>query len=91
MNCELILKRCLIGLQKGVNKGSKGHLLEAKRAWIESQFMLFLFLSFDFYLQNGGGEREEVEYDIRQRKKNQRYYLNSFNSISLLNFTSIPP
>ena len=59
MNCELILKRCLIGLQKGVNKGSKGHLLETKRAWIESQFMLFLFFRLDFYLQYGGGEREK--------------------------------
>ena len=81
MNCELILKRCLIGLQKGVNKGSKGHLLEAKRAWIESQFMLFLFLRFDFYLQYAGGEKEEGEYDIRQRSKCKRYCLNSFNSI----------
>ena len=29
---KLVQKRCLIGLQKGVNKNSKGHLLEAKRA-----------------------------------------------------------
>ena len=29
--CE---KRCLIGLQKGVSKGLKGRLLEAKRACI---------------------------------------------------------
>ena len=81
MNCELILKRCLIGLQKGVSKGLKGHLLEAKRAWIESQFMLFLFLIFDFYLQYGGGEKEKGEYDIRQRSKCRRYCLNSSNSI----------
>ena len=26
---KLVQKRCLIGLQKGVNKTSKGHLLQA--------------------------------------------------------------
>ena len=34
-------KRCLIRLQKGVSKGLKGHLLEAKRALIASHFMVF--------------------------------------------------
>ena len=29
---KLVQKRCLIGLQKGVNKTSKGHLLQAERA-----------------------------------------------------------
>jgi len=43
--------------------------------------MLFLFLRFDFYLQYGGGEKEEGEYDIRQRSKCKRCCLNSFNSI----------
>ena len=32
---KAIQKRCLIGLQKGVSKGLKGHLLQAKRALIE--------------------------------------------------------
>ena len=53
-------ERCLIGLQKGVSKGAKGHLLQAKRALIGSQLTPFLFLRFDFYLQYGGGQRKEV-------------------------------
>ena len=53
-------ERCLIGLQKGVSKGLKEHLLQAKRALIESQLTPFLFLSFDFYLQYGGGQKKEV-------------------------------
>ena len=36
----MVRKRCLIGLQKGVNKTSKGHLLEAKRALIRVQLSL---------------------------------------------------
>ena len=48
--CELVLqltenqmiikrytKRCLLRLQKGVSKGLKGHLLQAKRASLRSQ------------------------------------------------------
>ena len=34
-------KRCLIRLQKGVNKGLKGHLLHVNWALIASHFMLF--------------------------------------------------
>ena len=45
-------KRCLIRLQKGVSKGLKGHLLQAKRALIESQLTPFYFSVFDFSLQN---------------------------------------
>ncbi len=37
---KLLTKRCLIGLQKGVSKGLKGHLLQAKRALIGSQLSL---------------------------------------------------
>ena len=38
----MIFKRCLIGLQKGVSKGLKEHLLQAKRALIESRFGVFI-------------------------------------------------
>ena len=56
-SCE---KSCLLRLQKGVSKSSKGHLLQAKRALIGSQLTPLLFLRFDFYLQYGGGQRKEV-------------------------------
>ena len=46
-------ERCLSGLQRGVSKTSRGHLLQAKRALIGFQLTPFLFLRFDFYLQNG--------------------------------------
>ena len=36
--CE---KRCLIGLQKGVSKSSKGHLLEANWAFFQMLLMPF--------------------------------------------------
>ena len=45
-------KRCLIVLQKGVNKSLKGHLLQAKRALIQSQFMPFRFVVSEFSLQD---------------------------------------
>ena len=47
-------KRCLIGLQKGVSKGLKGHLLQAKRALIESQLMPFSSRVFELSLQRRG-------------------------------------
>jgi len=34
-------KRCLIRLQKGINKTSKGHLLQANWALIASHLMVF--------------------------------------------------
>jgi len=43
--------------------------------------MLFLFLRLNFYLQYAGGEKEEGEYDIRQRSKCKWYCLNYSNSI----------
>ena len=49
----MLFKRCLLGLQKGVSKGLKGHLLHAKRALIESQLTPFLFSRFEVSLQNG--------------------------------------
>jgi len=49
----MVFKRCLIGLQKGVNKTSKGHLLEAKRALIRVQLSLNKNRSGEKYLQRG--------------------------------------
>ena len=43
----------IIGLQKGVNKNSKGHLLEAKRALIRIQLSLNKNRSGEKYLQRG--------------------------------------
>ena len=37
---KMLAKRCLIGLQKGVNKTSKGHLLQAKRASLRVQLSI---------------------------------------------------
>ena len=34
-------KRCLVRLQKGVSKTSKGHLLQAQRALIASRLLVF--------------------------------------------------
>ena len=48
----VVSKRYLIRVQKGVSKGLKGHLLQAKRALIRSQLTPFYFSAFDFYLQN---------------------------------------
>ena len=38
---KLLFKRCLIGLQKGVSKGLKGHLLQAKWASLRKQKSMF--------------------------------------------------
>ena len=48
---KAIQKRCLIGLQKGVSKGRKGHLLKAKRALIERQFTPLRFSILELSLQ----------------------------------------
>jgi|GEM_PF-2162741 len=50
----MVCKRYLIGLQKGVNKTSKGHLLEAKRALIRIQLSLNKNRSSEKYLQRVG-------------------------------------
>jgi len=47
----MVYKRYLIGLQKGVNKTSKGHLLEANRALIRVQLSLSKNWSGEKYLQ----------------------------------------
>ena len=38
---KVVSKRCLIGLQKGVSKGLKGRLLQAKRASSASQKSMY--------------------------------------------------
>ena len=65
----MVSKRCLIGLQKGVSKGLKGHLLQAKRALIGSLLTPFLFLVFDFYL-----------HYIRSHRSKTLLYYDSFDS-----------
>ena len=50
---EVVFKRCLVRVEKGVSKGLKGHLLQAKRALIRMELTPFYFSAFDFYLQNG--------------------------------------
>ena len=42
---DVVLKRCLIRLQKGVSKGLKGHLLQSYRASFRRQLGICLFLS----------------------------------------------
>ena len=59
---EVVSKRCLIRLQKGVSKGLKEHLLQAKRALIESQLTPFLFSVFEFYLHYIGLYRSKPLY-----------------------------
>ena len=44
-------KRGFIGLQKGVSKTSKGHLLQAKRALIRMKLTPFLVTRFEFSLR----------------------------------------
>ena len=48
-------KRCLIGLQKGVSKDLKGHLLQAKRALIQLHLSIFYFCCVSLFLQNMSG------------------------------------
>ena len=38
---RLLFKRCLVGLQKGVSKASKGHLSQANWASLRSQKSMF--------------------------------------------------
>ena len=66
----MVCKRCLIGLQKGINKTSKGHLLEAKRALIRIQLSLNKNRSGEKCLQEAG------DYDMicLNRKSVIAYY-----------------
>ena len=50
---KLLFKRCLIGLQKGVSKGLKEHLLQAQRALIRMQLSLNKNRVDEKYLQRG--------------------------------------
>ena len=76
----VVSKRCLIGLQKGVSKGLKEHLLQAKRALIGSQLTPFSFSVFDFYLH----------YIHLHRSKTLLYY-DSFDSfVTYLNLPCYP-
>ena len=47
---DVVLKRCLIRLQKGVSKGLKGHLLQSYRASFRRQLGICLFLIGDFFI-----------------------------------------
>ena len=38
---EVVFKRCLVRVEKGVSKGLKGHLLQAKRALIRMELTPF--------------------------------------------------
>ena len=84
---EVWFKRCLVRLQKGVSKSSKGHLLQAKRALIESQLTPFYFSDFDFSLQN------RVADAIGDTKKGSVYTRNSSTSHKgyLANHSPSPP
>ena len=53
-------KRCLIGPQKGVSKGRKGHLLQAKRALIESLLTPFWFSVLELSLQDRRTKRDRM-------------------------------
>ena len=50
---KLLFKRSLIGLQKGVSKSLKGHLLQAKRALIRTQLSPNKNRVDEKYLQRG--------------------------------------
>ena len=49
----VVSKRCLIGLQKGVSKGLKGHLLQAERALIRGVKSRYKKRGVTLFLQNG--------------------------------------
>ena len=76
----VVSKRCLIVLQKGVSKGLKGHLLQAKRALIESQLTPFSFSVFDFYLH----------YIRSHRSKTLLYYYSFDSFVTYLHLLCYP-
>jgi hypothetical protein len=39
---EAVFERCFVRVQKGVTKGLKGHLLQAKRALFASRLVVFI-------------------------------------------------
>ena len=66
---EVWFKRCLLRVQKGVSKGLKGHLLQAKRALIRMELTPSYFSRFEFPLQY----RMEEE-DRRIKNKDYLFY-----------------
>ena len=62
-------KRGLLRVQKGVSKGLKGHLLEAKRALIRMELTPFYFSRFEFPLQYRG-----TKEDRRIKNKDYVFY-----------------
>ena len=60
---KLYKKRCLIGLQKGVNKGLKGHLLQVNQASLRSQKSIYQFCCAKIvYSYQSYGNKLFVEY-----------------------------
>lgn len=66
---EVWFKRCLLRVQKGVSKGLKGHLLQAKRALIRMELMPSYFSRFEFPLQYIG-----TKEDRRIKNKDYVFY-----------------
>ena len=66
---EVWFKRCLVRLQKGVSKGLKGHLLQAKRALIRMELTPYYFSRFEFPLQYRG-----TKEDRRIKNKDYVFY-----------------
>ena len=60
----MVFKRCLIGLQKGVSKRLKGHLLQAKKPLIRTLFMPFWFTDCEKLWQTEWDEKTEWHRDI---------------------------
>ena len=52
MFAHLYFKRALVGVQKGVNKTSKGRLFKANWASFQSQKSINLILIFEIFVQN---------------------------------------
>ena len=47
---DVVFKRCLIRLQKGVSKTSKGHLLQANRVSFRRLLGISLFFIGEFFI-----------------------------------------
>ena len=62
-------KRWLLRVQKGVSKGLKGHLLQAKRALIRMELTPSYFSRFEFPLQYRG-----TKEDRRIKNKDYVFY-----------------
>ena len=66
---EVRFKRCLLRVQKGVSKGLKGHLLQAKRALIRMELTPSYFSRFEFPLQYRGTKEDRMTK--RQKAHNE--------------------